>query len=113
MCLNTGAFGGPKWKKSSVEFRRQRPNCLGCQAVGRFGATAVTDHVVPYKGDLAKFWDEDMWQPACKWHHASIKQRLEHMFNNGEIEVDDLWLNSDVAIRLTKARTSTGRHGKS
>jgi hypothetical protein len=63
--------------------------------------TQVTDHVEPHKGDMIKFWNAKRWQPACCWHHDVVKQKLEQMYARGEISVDDLWLNSAVAIRLT------------
>jgi molybdopterin-guanine dinucleotide biosynthesis protein A len=50
---------------------------------------------------MVLFWDRTKWQPACAWHHDVIKQRLEAMFAKGAIKVDDLWLNSAVAVRLT------------
>ncbi|WP_296741413.1 hypothetical protein [Mesorhizobium sp.] len=50
---------------------------------------------------MIKFWNAKRWQPTCCWHHDVVKQQLERMYERGEITVDDLWLNSDVAVRLT------------
>jgi 5-methylcytosine-specific restriction protein A len=91
------------WDNAAVQFKRQHPLCLGCEAIGRVTATEVTDHVEPHKGDPAKFWNADMWQPSCAWHHDVVKQILERMFARGEIKVADLWLNSAVAVRVTMA----------
>lgn len=41
-----------------------------------------------------------MWQSCCKWHHDSVKQRLELMYSRGQIKISDLWLNSEAAIRI-------------
>jgi hypothetical protein len=90
------------WDRASQQFKRAHPRCLGCQAVGKVTAVAVTDHVEPHRGDPAKFWDQRMWQPCCRWHHDVVKKRLELMFDNGEIGVDQLWLNSRSAQRLTR-----------
>lgn len=50
---------------------------------------------------MVKFWNADMWQPACRPHHDIVKQALEVSFKRGEIGLADLWLNSVAAIRLT------------
>lgn len=42
-----------------------------------------------------------MWQPCCKWHHDSVKQRLELAYANGRGSIDDLWLNSPAAIKVS------------
>ena len=63
--------------------------------------TVVTDHVEPHKGDMVKFWDARLWQPACRPHHDIVKKALEGRYTRGEIGRDDLWLNSAAAIRLT------------
>lgn len=93
---------GAAWDKASIGFRRSHPLCLGCEAVGRFTPSEVTDHVEPHKGNQIKFWNTERWQPACAWHHDVVKQRLEAMFARCEIVVDDLWLNSAIAIKLTR-----------
>lgn len=74
-------------------------------------ATFAADHVVPHKGDMVRFWDSDLWQPSCKWHHDVIKQQLEAMYARGELIASDLWLNSAAAVRLTLARLDQPRVG--
>lgn len=91
-----------RWDKASAGFKRHNPLCLGCQAIGRVTATEITDHVVPYKGDMRLFWDRSRWQPSCKWHHDVVKQRLELMFEQGKIKEPDLWLNSACATALSR-----------
>ena len=92
---------GVRWDRVSAAFKLAHPLCLGCEAVGQYKATAVTDHVEPHKGDMVKFWNAERWQPACTWHHDVIKQQLEVLFAKGQLKVDDLWLNSKAAIELT------------
>jgi len=92
---------GARWDRASEGFKRSHPLCLGCEAVNRIAAVAVTDHVVPHKGDMGLFWDMTKWQPACAWHHDVVKQKLEQMFARNQISVADLWLNSAKAIELT------------
>jgi 5-methylcytosine-specific restriction protein A len=92
-----------RWDKAAATFKLRNPLCLGCRAAfDRAVPAEVVDHVEPHKGDQAKFWNTKLWQPACRWHHDAIKPRLERMFESREIKVADLWLNSDVAIALTK-----------
>jgi 5-methylcytosine-specific restriction enzyme A len=87
------------WDKAAALFKRRHRLCLG-----RVTAAEVVDHVEPHKGDRDKFWNEARWQSSCKWHHDVVKQALEAMFYGGEITLDDLWLNSAAAIRLTLER---------
>jgi 5-methylcytosine-specific restriction enzyme A len=88
------------WDRASLGFRRRHPICEACAAVGITSATAVTDHVVPHKGDRVVFWDRKRWQPACQWHHDVVKQILEQQFEDGLIGEADLWLTSPVALAL-------------
>jgi 5-methylcytosine-specific restriction enzyme A len=91
-----------KWDKEATAFKREFPLCLGCRAVGRFEASAVVDHVMPHKGDRHLMWDRRNWQPACRFHHDVVKQRLEVMFAQGKIGANELRLDSDAAMRLTR-----------
>jgi 5-methylcytosine-specific restriction enzyme A len=93
-----------RWSKASKGHLRREPVCRGCQAVGRVTAATLTDHIVPHRGDTALFWQKANWQSCCDWHHVVIKQLLELMYWRGEIGVDDLRLDSAVAVRLTRER---------
>ncbi len=62
-----------RWERKSKAFRRRHPLCRGCEAAGRVEATTVTDHVIPHTHGSPRFWDQDWWQPACKWHHDVVK----------------------------------------
>lgn len=90
-----------RWERASAQHKADFPLCAGCLAVGRYTATAVTDHVVPHRGDPTLFWDRDNWQSACAWHHDVVKARLEHMVDRGEMERPALRLDSADARRLT------------
>lgn len=101
-------YGG-RWQRESREHKRSNPLCVGCLAVGRYVAVAVTDHVIPHEGNDALMWDQGNWQSACDWHHNVIKQRLERMWKLGEITALDLRLDGPVAVRLTRERTDLDR----
>ncbi len=46
-----------------------RPEC---------GAPAtVVDHIIPHRGDKARFWNRSNWQALCKRCHDRHKQALE------------------------------------
>lgn len=89
-----------RWSKASKTHLSRNPLCIGCLALDRVEPATLVDHVDPHHGDPDKFWDTSMWQSACKWHHDSVKQRLEQLYAHGRIGLKDLWLNSEVAIRI-------------
>ncbi|MGG7518829.1 HNH endonuclease [Allorhizobium undicola] len=89
-----------RWNKARSTFLASHPLCIGCLAEGRTEAAAVVDHVDPHHGDPDKFWNTSMWQPCCRWHHDSVKQRLELLYAAGRLTINDLWLNSKAALDL-------------
>lgn len=89
-----------RWSKASKTHLSNNPLCIGCRALGRIVPATLVDHVDPHHGDPVKFWDTSMWQSSCKWHHDSVKQRLEKFYASGTIRLEDLWLNSAVAVRI-------------
>ena len=98
-----------RWDKASKGFLNLHPLCCGCEAVDALAAAEVTDHIIPFKGDNKLKWDRDNWQPCCKWHHNVVKQRLDQMFEAGQIGVDQLRLDSQTAIRLTRELGGAGQ----
>lgn len=89
-----------RWSKAAATFKTRYPLCLGCEAAGLVVASQLVDHVEPHRGDQDKFWDTSMWQACCGWHHDVVKQRLEQMWDRGEVQVVDLWLNSPIALAV-------------
>ena len=87
---------GYKWQKASAGHLRSHPLCCCCQANGQTAAAEVVDHIVPHRGDQAKFWDRNNWQALCKRCHDGIKQRLEEMFDRGEIGLSMLRLDRQM-----------------
>lgn len=92
---------GTAWDKASAGYKRRHPLCLGCEAIDRIVPTEVTDHVIPHKGDQKLFWDRDNWQPACRWHHDEVKQRLEALFDQGKVGPEALRLDSEKAKEIS------------
>jgi 5-methylcytosine-specific restriction enzyme A len=61
-----------KWEAARARFLHRNPLCVIC------GAPAdVVDHKTPHRGDQSLFWDTANWQPMCRHHHNSAKQRIE------------------------------------
>ena len=80
---STDARGYTKrWRRRSSLFRARYPLCgmrpngrapvmSECFATGRVTLATVVDHVVPHRGDHARFWDElENWQALCGACHA-------------------------------------------
>lgn len=58
-----------RWKKARALFLKEHPLCVKCLQEGKITLATVVDHIVPHKGDYELFWDENNWQPLCKFHH--------------------------------------------
>lgn len=62
---------GRRWQKASKGFLLAHPLCADpFKDHGNAPrAAAVTDHIVPHKGDMGLFWNPKNWQPLCKACH--------------------------------------------
>lgn len=61
-----------KWDAARAEWLAAHPWCKRCGVVGKH-----VDHIIPHRGDKARFWDKSNWQTLCQYHHNSAKQREE------------------------------------
>ncbi|EMA1799432.1 HNH endonuclease [Cronobacter turicensis] len=105
---------GSRWDKARLTFLRANPLCVMCHRQGRAVPATVVDHIKPHKlkealnggnpQEIAKaqklFWDKANWQPLCKQHHDSTKQRIEkrgHVIgcdeNGMPLDPSSHWLN--------------------
>lgn len=76
------------WAAYSRTWKRTHPLCgervdgqlhaehSRCVRDGRIGAVAVTDHIVPHRGNQVLFWDETNHQSLCASCH-NAKSRDE------------------------------------
>ncbi len=90
-----------RWDKAARLYLAAHPLCLGCAAAGRIEPAVLVDHIEPHKGNEARFWDAGNWQPLCRWHHDSVKQRLENMWQRHQVGVSALRIDSPAALALT------------
>lgn len=59
------------WDRASKSFLAHNPLCrdpFGLHPMGRMAT--LTDHIVPHRGDRARFWDTTNWQPLCGECHG-------------------------------------------
>lgn len=80
-----------KWQRARRAFIAKRTaaaallgDVLRCEQTGvaliginQAPDSPVVDHIVPDRGDLALFWDEDNWQIVSKEWHDRVKQSRE------------------------------------
>lgn len=102
--MPSGRFYDAEWAKQAREFKRLHPFCLGCAAIGERSATTIVDHVVPHRGDRAKFGDPNNRQPACDWHRSRRAQSTGPKGPVKRVEIGALRLDSPQAIALTRRK---------
>lgn len=60
---------GAAWQRARLVYLAANPLCVECLAVDRVTPARDVDHVVPHRGDLARFWDRSNWQSLCATCH--------------------------------------------
>ena len=58
-----------QWSKARKRFLLDNPLCCRCLELGYTKAATVVDHIIPHRGDMNLFWDDDNWQALCKRCH--------------------------------------------
>ncbi len=71
---------GSRWQKARATYLDSHPVCVLCEAAGRIEPSTVVDHIVPHKGDMELFWDDENWQPLCARCHNSKTVREDGAF---------------------------------
>jgi len=66
-----------RWQRARLAFLHAHPLCVHCEQEGRVAPATVVDHIVPHRGDRARFWDQANWQPLCTYHHNAKTARGE------------------------------------
>ncbi len=58
-----------EWRTERRRFLSAHPLCAECLKEKRLTAATVVDHIIPHRGDMKLFWDQNNWQPLCKLCH--------------------------------------------
>lgn len=64
-----------EWDKARELWLAEHPLCAECERAGILhphmeqGKSHHVDHIVPHRGDMDRFWDQENWQTLCVRHH--------------------------------------------
>ena len=60
---------GARWQRVRKHFLNLNPVCEECYKKGIAEPATTVDHIVPHKGNMELFWDQENLQSLCKLHH--------------------------------------------
>lgn len=66
---------GRRWAKARRVFLGRHPWCIECAANGHMRLADVVDHIIPHRGDMTLFWDQENWQGLCTPCHNAKTRR--------------------------------------
>jgi 5-methylcytosine-specific restriction protein A len=74
-----------RWSKYSLQYRKNNPLCVMCEAKGKFTLAECVDHIeaVEDRND-PKFWDENNHQSLCNTCHNVKSEAEGNRYNNKE-----------------------------
>ena len=64
-----------RWRAIRAQVLQDEPLCQDCRTQGRVEPSTDVDHVVPHRGNPARFWDRANLQALCHACHARKTQR--------------------------------------
>lgn len=83
VCKNTAKlYNSAIYQRMRAAQLRQKPLCTACLARGKIKAATDCDHIVPHKGDLKLFFDQNNLQSLCHACHASKTAREDGGFGH-------------------------------
>ena len=68
---------GRRWRKLRRTYLLNNPLCVMCQDEGRVELALEVDHIQKHNGDPVLFYDVKNLQGLCRFHHRSVKSRME------------------------------------
>jgi 5-methylcytosine-specific restriction endonuclease McrA len=74
--MSSPLYKTARWRKLRAQQLIEEPLCRYCDQAGKVTPATVADHVIPHRGDEAKFWGGEL-QSLCAACHSSAKQREE------------------------------------
>ena len=63
-------YATERWKRAARRHLAAHPLCADCAELGAVTEASEVDHVVPHRGDRARFWDRSNWQSLCRPCHS-------------------------------------------
>lgn len=72
-----GFYSSARWRRLRAQVLAEEPLCLACRAEGQLEPATDVDHVVPHRGNRARFFDRDNLQALCHACHSRKTQRGE------------------------------------
>jgi 5-methylcytosine-specific restriction endonuclease McrA len=76
---------GWRWSRLRAQFLAENPLCVMCENEGKVHPAQELDHIEKHNGDPVRFYDIKNLQGLCRFHHRSVKARIER---SGEYGVD-------------------------
>jgi 5-methylcytosine-specific restriction protein A len=70
------------WQKARYAFLMEHPLCAECLRQGRNTPATCVDHIIPHKGNMDLFWDQDNWQALCDSCHSTKTAKEDGGFGN-------------------------------
>mgnify|MGYP003386516818 CR=1 FL=1 len=70
-------YASTEWRQLRKARLQAEPDCRFCRNAGIAQPAEVVDHIVPHRGDRARFLDFANTQSLCKRCHDRDKQRIE------------------------------------
>jgi 5-methylcytosine-specific restriction endonuclease McrA len=66
-----GVNYGRRWGKVRAAYLAEHPFCVECEKAGEQTLATDVDHIIPHRGQAARFWDVTNYQALCKSHHSA------------------------------------------
>lgn len=74
-------YESQEWRKRRAQFLKKYPRCFVCGA-----PATIADHIIPHRGDLTLFYDDNNLQPMCQSCHSRKTMKENNNFHrpNGQ-----------------------------
>lgn len=69
-------YESSEWRKRRAMFLKKYPRCFICGA-----PATIADHIIPHRGDLTLFYDDNNLQPMCQRCHSRKTMKENANFN--------------------------------
>lgn len=77
--MSDARYNTTRWRRIRARQLAKEPLCAFCQMRGIAAVANTVDHIVPHRGDAARFWSTTNLQSLCAPCHSSTKQAAENI----------------------------------